>query len=126
VEGQPYPDHEWLTQILFFGVYSLDGMPLLTAVCAAAVTLSVGRRGVADTGACNVEGRGNWGWGGPSAGGWSVRPQAISLALFAVTLRILVRRQHVWALPPLFLIWANLHARSCSAVCSPQQRRSPR
>jgi hypothetical protein len=30
VNGQPWPDHEWLTQVLFFGLYAGGGMPLLT------------------------------------------------------------------------------------------------
>jgi hypothetical protein len=40
---------------------------------------------------------------------WSLRPQVFSLALLAITMWIIVRRRWVWALPPLFVLWANLH-----------------
>ena len=41
--------------------------------------------------------------------GWSLRAQTLTLACFAATLWMLVRRRHLWMLPLLFLLWANLH-----------------
>jgi hypothetical protein len=109
VRGEPWPDHEWLTQLLFFGIYTLGGLPLLTALCALAVTAAWGV-------VCALTpGRGLWRAvaigvaAGLTAGSWSLRPQVLTMAMFAVTLWILVRRRWTWALPVLFLVWANLH-----------------
>jgi hypothetical protein len=109
VAGQPWPDHEWLTQVLFFRLNTLGGMPLLTAFCAGAVMLAWGLV------ATLTPGRGLWraaaiGAGAAlSAGAWSIRPQVLTMALLSATLWILARRRGVWWLPLLFLLWANLH-----------------
>jgi hypothetical protein len=109
VAGRYWPNHEWLTQVVFYGTYRLGGLPLLTAVCAAAVvatwlivwSLTPGpallRLMLVFCGAAF------------STAAWSLRPQVFTSALLATTLWILVRRRFLWILPPLFLIWANLH-----------------
>ena len=109
VPGQRWPNHEWLSQIVFYGVHSLGGMALLTFLCAVAVTVAwaiVASLTVGDP-LLRVALLG----GGVimSAGGWTLRPQVLTMTLFATTLWILVRRRGVWLLPLLFLVWANLH-----------------
>jgi hypothetical protein len=109
VAGGYWPNHEWLAQLLFYAAYRLGGMPMLTASCAAAVTLAwaltatltpgLPLRRLVLLGAGAIL----------SSPSWSLRPQVFSLALLAITLWITVRRQWLWTLPPLFLIWANLH-----------------
>jgi hypothetical protein len=84
VAGQPWPNHEWLSHVLFYTLFTLGGLPLLTAFCAAAVTLA---------------------W----ALVFRLTPGPLLVRVAVVTLSILVRRRHVWAVPPLFLVWANLH-----------------
>ena len=32
VNGAPWPNHEWLSQVLFYGAYEAGGLPLLTIV----------------------------------------------------------------------------------------------
>ena len=109
VYGQPWPDHEWLTQLLFFVLYAVGGMPLLSAFCALAVTFAWAVVGAL------TPGRGLWRAvaigvaAGLTASAWSLRPQVLTMALFAATLWILVRRRGTWGLPVLFLVWANLH-----------------
>jgi len=109
VAGRYWPNHEWLTQVLFYGSYRLGGLPLLTGLCAAAVLVTwllvlrltpgpaLLRLMLVFCGAAF------------STGTWSLRPQVLTSALFATTLWVLVRRRFLWTLPPLFLIWANLH-----------------
>jgi hypothetical protein len=109
VAGGYWPNHEWLAQVVFYAAYRVGGLPLLTALCAASITLAwaiiarltPGARftRLALLGAGAVM----------SSSAWSVRPQVFSLALLAVTLWIVVRRRWLWSLPPLFLLWANLH-----------------
>src|SRR6266542_4735384 len=38
VNGAPWPNHEWLSQVLFYGAYAAGGLPLMTIVSGAAVT----------------------------------------------------------------------------------------
>jgi hypothetical protein len=109
VAGRRWPNHEWLSQAIFYGVWRLGGMALLTALCGAAVlgawaVIAQMTRGpmllrvfLVGAGAMC------------SAPAWSLRPQTFTLALLAITLWIVVRDRFLWLLPPLFLIWANLH-----------------
>jgi hypothetical protein len=111
VAGSRWPNHEWLSQIVFYATYAAGGLPLLTALCAAAVTLAwlivasltvtpgppIVRLALVGVGAML------------SSPAWSLRPQVFTLALLSATLWIAVRRRYIWVLPPLFLVWANLH-----------------
>jgi hypothetical protein len=109
VSGRPWPNHEWLTQVLFYAVYAAGGLPLLTLLCATAITvawlivLSLTPGPVLFRVAL-VGGGAAW-----SSVAWTLRPHMLTMALFAATLWVLVRRRYLWSLPPLFLLWANLH-----------------
>jgi hypothetical protein len=106
--GAFWPNHEWLSQVIFYGVYALGGLPLLTAVCASAV---VGAWAIAWR-LAPASPRVKFllvAWVlGAATTAWTVRPQAFSLLLVAVTVWLIVRRRYIW-LPPLFAVWANLH-----------------
>lgn len=108
VYGAYWPNHEWLSQVLFYGCYAAGGMPLVTIVSATAVTaawLLVWRltpgstrsrfllTSLAVVSASTI---------------WSPRPQVLSLVLLALTVSLLRHRRFVW-LPMVFLVWANLH-----------------
>jgi hypothetical protein len=108
VNGAFWPNHEWLSQVLFYGIYALGGMPLVTIVSACAVTaawLLVWRLTPGSTRArfllislAVVS----------ASSIWSPRPQVLSLLLLALTVSLLRDRRYVW-LPMVFLVWANLH-----------------
>ena len=106
--GLPWPNHEWLSQIVFYALYRVGGLPLL-ALFAAAVTTSAW---------CLV-------WllaAGPSMRRfiivalvlfpaslhWAPRPQALSLLFLMATVTLIARQQSFW-LPVVFVIWANTH-----------------
>src|SRR5712691_10130909 len=106
--GAYWPNHEWLSQVLFYAIYRVGGLRLLTACCAAAITMAwaiAWRMTSGHTlrrlliGALALV---------PSATGWTLRPQALTLLLFATTALLLIRRREIF-LPLLFLVWANLH-----------------
>jgi len=108
VAGSYWPNHEWLSQALFFGAYRTGGMPALTALCAAAVIAAwmlvwarVPMRSRTTTVwlALGVLG---------STPAWTLRPQVFTLLLAAVTFVLLERERERW-LPLIFVIWANLH-----------------
>src|SRR5271167_3640016 len=112
--GQPWVDHEWLSQVLIFGLYRLAGWGALIASFAAIIAAAYlmvflrapGRPYVA--GAITV-------WGAvASIPCWGVRPQMLTLLLSSVLLLILERSEQnpkiLWWTPPLMLLWVNLHA----------------
>jgi hypothetical protein len=109
VPGQPWPNHEWLSHVLFYALFTLGGLPLLTGFCAIAVTLAwaIVFRLAAGPVLLRVAAVGLGAM--LSSPAWCVRPQVLTLTMMAATLLILVRGRSVWALPPLFLLWANLH-----------------
>jgi hypothetical protein len=107
--GQFFWNHSWLSQLLFYALYRLGGLPLLTGVCAAAIlgawiivwrlmtgpfTDRIVLLAVALSSATVT---------------WSVRPQVFSMLLAAVVLWLVVDGR--WRLVPVvLLLWANLHA----------------
>ena len=108
VTGGYWPNHEWLSQALFFGLFRAGGLPLFTAAAALLVSatwwmvwwLTEGhptRRLVLVSLAVI-----------PSAMAWSLRPQLFTLFLVALMTCLVVRRRY-WYLPLVFLMWANLH-----------------
>jgi hypothetical protein len=112
--GQPWVNHEWLSDLLIFGLYDQagwGGLIVAFAAIIAAMLLLVflrcpGRPYVA--GVFIV-------WGAAaSAPIWGVRPQMLSLLLASSFLLILERSDThpnaVWSTVPLMLLWVNLHA----------------
>lgn len=112
--GWPWVDHEWLSQILIFGLYKAAGWGGLITGFAAIITSTFltlflrcpGRPYVA--GAVMV-------WGAiASVPSWGVRPQMFTLLLACIFLFILEqsyqRPKLLWCVLPLMLLWVNLHA----------------
>jgi len=112
--GRPWIDHEWLSQLLIFGLLRLAGWSGLIVgfgVVVAATFLVVflrcqGRPYVA--GVITLLGA------FASAPSWGVRPQMLTLLLASVLLLILERSYErpilLWWTPALMLLWVNLHA----------------
>ena len=112
--GQPWIDHEWLSQILIFGVYRLAGWGGLIVGFGAVIAATflfvfsrcAGRPYVA--GVITLLGA------FAAAPSWGVRPQMLTLLLASVLLLILERSyEHpklLWWTPALMLLWVNLHA----------------
>lgn len=106
--GAFWPNHEWLSQAIFYAVYAAGGLPLLTLFAAAVVVAAwamVWRQTPGSerarslliafvvVAACST---------------WSPRPQVLSLLLTITTIALLRTRRYLW-LPIVFLLWANLH-----------------
>jgi hypothetical protein len=112
--GQPWVDHEWLSQILMFSLYRLAGWGGLIvgfgAVIAAALLVAFLRC----PGRPYVAGLITLGGAFASAPSWGVRPQMLTLLLASVLLLILERSDEhpklLWWTPALMLLWVNLHA----------------
>jgi hypothetical protein len=112
--GQPWINHEWLSEVLLFGLYRVAGFGGLIVVFAAVIAATLllvfsrcpGRPYL--TSAITL-------WGAvASSPTWGVRPQMFSLLLgsiFLVLLEASEKRPHLlWWTAPLMLLWVNLHA----------------
>jgi len=107
--GTPWPDHEWLSQLLMYAAYRAGrGMPglelgaavLILAAAATVYKLMVGprlTRFVLLTIGLSV-----------ASCAWSLRPQILTLFLLAFLVWLLVHEHHL-LIPPYFLFWANAH-----------------
>lgn len=107
--GRDWPNHEWLWEAVAYALHHIGGMPLLAVWTGATVT--------ATTWVMRHNSRAV-GYAVPIVLGvalplmsvsWTIRPQVTSMLLFAVTMRLLARERYGW-IPPVFLLWANLHA----------------
>jgi len=114
VAGQPWITHEWLTEVILYAVYAFAGQRglilLFAGIIAAAFALSYlqcdGRPYLASFVVVLAA--------ISSAVTWGVRPQMLSVLLSAVFLLVLHlngkgNSKYLWLLPPLMVVWANVH-----------------
>ena len=112
--GQPWTNHEWLSDVIIFSLYRTMGfgglMIFFGIVIATAYLLLFGRcPGRPYLPALLIV------WGAlASIPIWGVRPQMFSLLLASVFLFVLEnsykQNRLLWILPLLMLLWVNLHA----------------
>jgi hypothetical protein len=112
--GQPWIAHEWLSELLIYGVYRIAGMGGLIGafaliLCAALLVLFY-RCGSHFFVAGAIVVCGAW----ATAPLWGVRPQILSFLLASLWLLILERSESkhelIWWTLPLTILWVNLHA----------------
>jgi hypothetical protein len=106
--GAFWPNHEWLSQVIFYGLYSLGGLPLLSLFTAAVIAAAWGITWRLSSGPplqrllillpALV----------PASEHWAPRPHAFSLLFLPLAVLLVTRRRYVW-LVPLFWLWANCH-----------------
>jgi hypothetical protein len=112
--GEPWINHEWLSEILLFGLYRTAGFGGLTIAFAAVISatfLLVFLRSPCRPYLAAVMTL----WGAvASASSWGVRPQMFSLLLASIFLVLLEASERrpllLWWTAPLMLLWVNLHA----------------
>lgn len=113
-DGQGWLNHSWLSQVLLYGLYQAGGMLAIGGLVAGLAAASMGfvfaqMRGPSIFRAFLIVLA-----SAVAAVVWTARPQTISLLLFAVLGWILYQYKwrklnRLWLLPPLFLLWTNLH-----------------
>lgn len=112
--GAPWINHSWLSQIVLYGLYAAlgdFGLALFTAVFGTAGMALIYRQMRADPlvrALVMVLGA------SAAAVFWSARPQMVSFLGCAVVLTLLREKwrsgpDRLWLIPPLMLLWANLH-----------------
>jgi hypothetical protein len=106
--GWPWRNHEWLWEPLAYACYRAGGMPLMTICGGAFVIASLALVVRLTTGSA---------WtrfalllvAVPLAMPlWVSRPHLFTLAAIPLLLTLLAR-DRLWPIPPLFLLWANVH-----------------
>ncbi len=108
VYGAAWPNHEWLSQLLFYAIYAVGGLPLLTLASAAVVTAAWAIVWAETRGPVKRKFLMTAFVLATATTTWSLRAQVLSLLLVVSTAALLRRRHYVW-LPLLFWVWANLH-----------------
>jgi hypothetical protein len=106
--GQPWHNHEWLSQVLLYGTYMLGGSPLLTLLtggCAMAAVIASWKlmRGSSELRLVLLVSLLVL-----TTPEWAVRPQALSLALVMLAMWMAVR-DAIILMPLLIVVWANAH-----------------
>ncbi len=116
VPGRPFFDNNWLSQLLYYGVYQvagLEGVQLLNSLALAgtfALLVALCRRTSGSTGLAAAAGVGAF------LGLWQtflIRPQTFSMLLFVALYTVIEaarRRPRLFALAPVIMVlWSNVH-----------------
>jgi hypothetical protein len=106
--GRPWPNHEWLWQAAAYPLYRAGGFPLLTAAAAAALVAAVALVYRSMVGGASTRFVLLLLAIPLSSIVWTLRPQVVSLLALVALLALLVA-DRPRGLPPLFLLWANVH-----------------
>jgi hypothetical protein len=114
VAGQPWITHEWLTEVILYALYALAGQGGLILVFAGIITAAFALSYLQCDGRPYLASFVVVLAAIASAVTWGVRPQMLSLLLSAVFLYVLHltakgNSKYLWLLPPLMVLWANLH-----------------
>ena len=112
--GQPWVDHEWMSQLFIFGIYRLagfGGLIVMFALLTAAALLVIYLR---CPGHPYVAGVMVLLGAVASAPTWGVRPQMLTFLLTSLLLLVMERSYDrprlLWWTPAMMLLWVNLHA----------------
>jgi hypothetical protein len=112
--GQPWINHEWLSEVLLFGIYRIAGFGGLIVAFAAVIAATLFLVFIRSPGRPYIAAVITL-WGAvASAPTWGVRPQMFSLLLASIFLVLLEASERrptlLWCTAPLMLLWVNLHA----------------
>ena len=126
--GQPWVAHEWLSEIVFYKLWKylgFSGLIVFSAMITSAGFMLLFFR---------CPGKRHWAAGATvmgalaSAPSWGVRPQMFTFTMACLLLWLIERGEErprlLFWIPPLFLLWLNLHAgfalgpRALAGVCN--------
>jgi len=106
--GRAWLNHEWLSQLFFYGIHAFGGPFLLTIVCGACAFIAVMASWRLTRGSAEVRLVLLLSILIVTAPAWAVRPQAFSLVLLMLSVWLVTRDRIAW-LPVLTVLWANAH-----------------
>jgi hypothetical protein len=106
--GTFWPNHEWLAEVIFYALFKVGGLPLLTLFATGLILggwLISWRLAKGPI-------RERFTWVAlaliPASLWWEPRPHAFSLLFIILTVALLAKRRFWW-LPLVFVVWANCH-----------------
>jgi hypothetical protein len=106
--GAFWPNHEWLSELVFYGIYRTGGLPLISLTTAVFVVAAWGLSWRLMTGSPIRSFLMVLSVLVPASLHWEPRPHVFSL-LFLMTIVWLVLSRHYLWLPLIFWVWANCH-----------------
>ena len=92
--GAAWPNHEWLSEVLFYAIYTVGGLPLLTLTCASVVTCAWAIVWRETRGPAKLKVLLTAFVLATAATTWSLRAQVLSLLMVVATMALLRRRQY--------------------------------
>lgn len=112
--GETWINHSWLSQVGIYLLFRVGGYPALALAVAILATLSMALVYLQMQGHPLLRGFVLVLASAVAAKVWSPRPQLVSLVLFGLVGYILYlfkwrKRDHLWLLPLIFVLWSNLH-----------------
>jgi hypothetical protein len=115
MDGQPWTNHSWLSQIILLGAWRLAGDTGLAVYTALLATLGMYMVYRMSSGSIYIRALALILGAATAAVFWSPRPQMMSFFLSTVLLYILYLYKYratdrLWFIPPLMALWGNLHA----------------
>jgi hypothetical protein len=122
--GQPYVPHEWLTDVLFYLIYSYWGWAglVLLAALLLATKFTLLYRGLSERLQLRLPVLILVAWGAIATSlNWAIRPHLVSMFLLALWLLWTddLRRGKkipVWLFPAVMLLWSNLHGEFIAGI----------
>ena len=122
--GQPYVPHEWLTDVMFYLIYSIwnwAGLVLVAALLLA-TTFTLLYKGLSQRLGFHLPVLILVAWGAIATSiNWAIRPHLVSMCLLAVWLLRTDDLQRgkkipVWQFPAVMLLWSNLHGEFIAGI----------
>lgn len=115
--GQPYVPHEWLTDVIFYAIYSTWGFAglVLFAALLLATTFSLLYKGLSDRLHLSLPIFILVAWGAVATSlNWAIRPHLVSMCLLGFWLLWTDDLQRgkkipLWIFPVVMFFWSNLH-----------------
>lgn len=109
--GQPWIAHEWLSEVVIYALYALGSFPALILTFAALVALTFALVYARTPGKPYLAAFAVLLAAFAAAPTFGARPQMFTLLLASVFLYLLDRRRDwLWTLPLLMILWVNLHS----------------
>ncbi|MBM3129703.1 MAG: hypothetical protein FJ009_13890 [Chloroflexi bacterium] len=110
-EGRPWVTHEWLSEVVIYALYALGSFPALMLTFAAIIALTFAFVYARTPGKPYIAAFAVLLAALAAAPTFGARPQMLTLLLGSIFLYVLdKRRDLLWLLPPLTILWVNLHS----------------
>ena len=107
--GSPWVAHEWLSELVMYGLFAAGGFPLLVLFFGCLSALAFLLASLTSDAPIFPAGLAAFIGAVGAATVFGPRPQIFSILLASVFFYVLEKRRWLWALVPLTVIWVNLH-----------------